>query len=211
VVQAGEKMGKLARLSGCTSPEQIHLDLATLWRPGERVTRADEVPRMRSEGPHAFLDDIAPLERALWFDTIQGLPGDMLVKVDRATMSVGLEARQPLLDHRLYDASWQIPAEFKIRHGVGKWPLRQLLARYVPRPLWERPKSGFSVPLDAWLRGPLRAWAEELLSEKKLDERGVFRSAPVREALRAHLSGKQNHGARLWAVLSAQAWLEKVG
>src|SRR5690606_2763682 len=200
VVQAGEKVRKLARAARCVTPEQVHLDLATLWLPEERVTTQGEMPFVPAENPPASLDQLSPLERALWFDTIQGLPGDMLVKVDRATMSVGLEARQPLLDHRLLEASWQIPDTYKIRDGVGKWPLRQLLAQYVPRELWERPKAGFSVPIDAWLRGPLRQWSEDLLAPPKLDTHGVFRSEPVQRAWQAHLSGRENHGARLWAV-----------
>lgn len=206
--QPGEKMRKLGRLSRCRTPEEMHLDLATAWLPEEEVTRLGRVVRTLAEKGSPQLEGLSPLERALWFDTLQGLPGDMLVKVDRATMSVGLEARQPLLDHRLLEASWRLPPSFKIRHGVGKWPLRQILAKHVPRALWERPKTGFSVPIDAWLRGPLRTWAEELLSERKLDEHGVFRKEPVRRAWARHLANGENHGARLWTVLSAQAWLD---
>lgn len=201
-------MRKLARLSASATPEAMHLNLATHWLTEENVTGRRPPVRTRAESAPEFLRDLSPLERALWFDTAQGLPGDMLVKVDRATMNVGLEARQPLLDHRLYEASWRIPDGFKRRGGVGKWPLREILAKHVPRDLWERPKSGFSVPLDAWLRGPLREWSEELLSERSLVEYGIFAREPVRAAWNAHLSGKENHGARLWTVLSGQAFLQ---
>jgi asparagine synthase (glutamine-hydrolysing) len=211
IIQPSEKVRKLGRMAAANTPEAMHLDLATAWRPEEGVMRRGKAVRTRAELGAEVLSDLSPLERALWFDSVQGLPGDMLVKVDRATMNVGLEARQPLLDHRLFEASWRLPPSMKLRGGVGKWPLREILAKYVPRALWERPKSGFSVPIDAWLRGPLRGWAEDLLSPGALRDHGIFDEAPITRAWQRHLSGTENHGTRLWTVLSAQAWLKGAG
>lgn len=207
VPNAGDRIHKLARLAGCQSPEQLHLALATHWDPSEGVLMNGAAAQTRAERPPAVLGSLDPVERALWFDTIQGLPGDMLVKVDRATMSVGLEARQPLLDHRLCELSWRMPLALKVQGGVGKWALREILAGYVPRPIWDRPKMGFAVPIGEWLRGPLRPWAEELLSKRALQEAGVFSADVVRRSWHAHLAGRVNADQKLWIVLMTQSWL----
>ncbi len=136
------------------------------------------------------------------------LPSDILVKLDRATMAVSLEARCPILDHRVVEFAWRLPTAVKVRHGQGKWILRQVLARYVPRRLFERPKQGFDVPVGAWLRGPLRDWAGDLLAEPRLRAQGLLDAAAVRACWQEHLDLRRDRSRILWAVLMLQAWLE---
>lgn len=136
------------------------------------------------------------------------LPDDILVKVDRASMAVSLECRAPYLDHRVAEFAWRLPLDVKLRGVTTKWVLRRLLERHVPRELFDRPKRGFSIPVDEWLRGPLRSWAEELLSPRRLRADGYLRAEPVRRAWEAHLAGRSNHQAALWTVLMFQSWLQ---
>jgi asparagine synthase (glutamine-hydrolysing) len=138
------------------------------------------------------------------------LPDDILTKVDRASMAVSLEARVPVIDHRIVEFSHTLPLEMKIRSGSGKHLLRKILYKYVPPELIERPKQGFGLPIDEWLRGPLKAWAEELLDERRLRREGYLRPEPVKRAWKEHLSGRKNMPYHLWAVLMFQSWLGEV-
>jgi asparagine synthase (glutamine-hydrolysing) len=204
----GQKLRKLAEVLPSESPEQLYHYFASHWkRPTTLVMGADE-PRSAFTEPSrwAALPDFC--QWMMFLDTVTYLPDDILTKVDRASMGVSLEARVPLLDHRVVEFAARVPLSMKMRAGQGKWLLRQVLYRYVPRDLVERPKMGFSLPIDAWLRGPLREWAEELLDEGRLKREGYLHPEPVRRAWMEHLSGCRNWQECLWDVLMFQAWLE---
>jgi asparagine synthase (glutamine-hydrolysing) len=150
-------------------------------------------------------------ERMLYLDTLMYLPDDILVKVDRASMAVRLEARVPLVDHRVVEFGWRIPEALKVRDSVSKWPLRQVLDRYVSHELVDRPKQRFEIPVSEWLRGPLREWAESLLAEDCLRDEGFLEPTPVRDKWERHLTGTRNWHYPLWNVLMFQAWLDRLG
>jgi asparagine synthase (glutamine-hydrolysing) len=205
---AADKMHKAARLFRA-GEEGGYLSLVSAWDEPHALVNGGSEPK----GP--IFDAAAlsralpdPLDRMQYLDTVTYLPDDILAKVDRASMAVALEVRVPILDHRIVEFSWRLPARFKLRRGKGKWLLRQVLYRHVPKALVERPKSGFAIPLGQWLRGPLRAWAEELLSERRLAEGGLLNPAPIRARWIEHLEGTRNWHASLWTVLMFQAWRE---
>jgi asparagine synthase (glutamine-hydrolysing) len=151
---------------------------------------------------------LSPIERMMALDIQTYLPDDILVKVDRAAMSMGLETRVPLLDHQVVEFAWSLPLSLKSKPGQSKWVLKELLARYLPREMIDRPKKGFGVPLDTWLRGPLKAWADTLLNEARLEREGYFQARALRNKWDEHLSGQRNWGYHLWSALMFQSWLE---
>lgn len=208
---AGDKLHKFAGLLGIDDPMGMYLQLISLWKHPSEVVPGIPDPTDVLARAAALPASLNTVERMMAIDADHYLPGDILTKVDRASMAVSLEARVPLLDNEVVALAWRMPHEWKIRNGQGKWVLREVLSKYVPRELFERPKMGFGVPIDAWLRGPLKAWAEELLSEHRLRQAGYFNPAPIRAAWKAHLSGGQNQQYMLWGVLCFEAWRERWG
>ncbi len=204
----GEKMHKLGSVLGRTGPD-IYRRLCSLWPNPEMLLadgREDSKVLERLANAGAGLPGV---ERMQLLDGLSYLPGDILTKVDRATMAASLEARVPLIDHRVIAFAFSLPPEMRIRDGKGKWALRRLLARHVPEHLFERPKMGFGVPLDRWLRGPLAEWAADLLSPGSLASGGFIRPGPVQAAWSQHLSGRRNRQHELWAVLMFETWRRK--
>lgn len=208
--QAADKVAKLRRMFEVPvrSIDDLYLAAVSEWpNPpvivGERYRDHGLLAR-REKWPH--LAD--PVARMMALDGLTYLPDDILAKVDRASMAVSLETRAPFLDRDVVEFAWSLPMNLKLRDGKGKWILRQLLHRHVPRNLTDRPKMGFGIPLDQWLRGPLRAWAEALLDEDRLRREGFLAPGAIRKAWSGHLRGESSFGHRLWAVLMFQAWRE---
>jgi asparagine synthase (glutamine-hydrolysing) len=202
----GDKLHKFATLLEDPAPDAIYRRLVSQWERPHEVAAAGREPPGPLWDATIARDFPALVPRMQFLDMVSYLPDDILTKIDRATMAVGLEGRVPLLDHRVVAYSWSLPMGFKVRSGQGKWLLRRVLDRYVPKVLIDRPKMGFGVPIDAWLRGPLRDWAETLLAPPRLKSVGLVRSAPVRQAWQEHLVGTRNWQCPLWTVLMLQAW-----
>lgn len=205
----GDKAYKFADVLTTSSAVHFYRSLVSHWdNPAECVQNGSEP----DTPPWDNFDELASgnfLDTMQMMDTMTYLPDDILTKVDRASMAVSLEARVPLLDHRVVEFAWGLPQNIKIREGESKWLLRQVLNQYVPKHLIDRPKMGFGVPIDAWLRGPLREWAEVLLSERRLQEDNLLNSVPIRQRWQEHLSGKRNWQYSLWGVLMFQTWKER--
>lgn len=203
VSQPGQKAHKLAEAIRNPDPQSIYLQLVSQWRPRDGMVAAPELAGLTQDWSEAPGFSLA--ERLMGLDTVSYLADDILAKVDRATMGVSLEGRVPFLDPDVFETAWKFPLGKKISGGQGKQPLRTLLARRVPRALFERPKMGFSIPIDDWLRGPLRDWAEDLLSNRSLDE-GLISAAAVRRVWSEHQAERTNHVGRIWNLLMLQAW-----
>lgn len=201
----GNKVHKGAGTLTARDVDELYLRLVTQWEPEDLVIGSQE-PTTCLRGNWLQLPGLDEVQRMMAMDAITYLPDDILVKVDRATMGASLEGRVPFLDHRVVEFAWRVPHSMKLRDGFGKWILRQVLYRHVPKALIERPKMGFGVPIDSWLRGPLRGWVEDLLDESRLRREGFFNSAPIRRKWVEHLSGQCNWQSHLWVVLMFQAW-----
>ena len=205
----GDKLHKGAGVLASATVDELYLGMVShLRNPVEWVIGGQEPPTHLT-GLRPELAGLGAVERMMALDAISYLPDDILVKVDRAGMGVSLESRVPFLDHRVVEFAWSLPLSYKLREGQTKWPLRQVLYRHVPKELIERPKMGFGIPLHDWLRGPLKAWVEELIDAGRLEKEGYFYSAPIRAMWAEHLSGKRNWAHHLWSVLMFQAWLEQ--
>lgn len=205
----GHKIHTLANFLNFSDFEDFYKYLISHWKePESLVIGARELTTVFSD--RAVLSQL-PLnsQRMMYLDSISYLPDDILVKLDRASMGSSLEGRIPLLDPELVEFSWRIPLSMKIRNGQGKWLLRQVLYQYVPQNLVERPKMGFGVPLDSWLRGMLRDWAESLLDEGRLHQDGFLNPKPIREKWQEHLAGDKNWQYYLWDILMFQSWLDR--
>ncbi len=204
----GDKVHKGAGLLGSRTVEDLYRGMVSHWTDPASLVLGTSEPATVLTGAAPDLSRLGDVERMMALDMLSYLPDDILAKVDRAAMGVSLETRVPMLDHRVVEFAWALPLSYKLRDGVTKWPLRQVLYRHVPRELIERPKMGFGVPIDHWLRGPLREWAETLLAASRLRSEGFFDPAPIRQKWVEHLSGQRNWQYHLWDVLMFQAWLE---
>jgi len=208
VARAGDKVQKLTHaLSGAGSSDELYRNLVSLWRRPENLVRYTEPPSSLEDVMPEVMTD--PAARMMVQDMRSYLPDDILCKVDRAAMSVSLETRVPFLDPQIIELSTRLPMHMKIRDNQGKWALRQILYRHVPQELIDRPKAGFAIPVGEWLRGPLRDWAEELLSEDKLIEDGLFNPEPIRRLWAEHLSGRHDRTTGIWTILMFQAWRKR--
>lgn len=214
VARLGDKLHKLAsRLKSVRDMDGLYRSLVSEWDdPASLVLGDNGAPVVE---PASLLQDPLPSSglgadqlRMMYLDTISYLPDDILCKVDRAAMATSLETRVPFLDHRVAELAWRLPLHMKIRGNTGKWALRQVLYKHVPKALIERPKAGFAIPVGAWLRGPLRDWAESLLQPKRLADEGFLRPEPIQQRWQQHLAGTHDHTPSLWAVLMFQAWLQ---
>lgn len=209
----GEKIHKGAGVMAAGSAEELYLGMVSQWRDPEALVIGSVGQQTLFTLPDSITDGLSDVERMMALDMLTYLPNDILTKVDRAAMGCSLETRVPFLDHRVVEFAWQLPLISKL-HSEGngyttKWALREVLYRYVPKALIERPKMGFGVPIDSWLRGPLRAWAEDLLDEGRLKREGFLNPVLVRQKWSEHLSGRRNWQHPLWCVLMFQAWPEE--
>jgi asparagine synthase (glutamine-hydrolysing) len=204
----GSKLQKVGSLIANRSAATMYRSLLSAWQDPEALTTSGRNGYDPVESAFESLAGASLLDRMQVADQKSYLADDLLAKLDRISMAVSMEARVPLLDHRVVEFAWALPASMKVRAGAGKWVLREVLDRYVPRQIVDRPKMGFSVPIAAWLRGPLREWAGDLLSEHRLRSDGFLRYQEVDRAWRALQSGRDDAALRVWTVVMYQMWRE---
>ncbi len=202
-----DQLDKLAEVLGAAHEGEFYRQFVSYWKNPARAVVGAELPATRFDDRNGQ----GLFERMMLLDAVTYLPDDILVKVDRAAMAVSLETRVPMLDHRVFEFSQRLPLSYKIRDGQGKWLLRQVLYRHVPRQMVDRPKKGFSVPMGAWLRGPLKDWGAALLDPTRLRDEGLFHAGSILKKWTEHQSGKHDWSTHLWGVLMTQAWLDKAG
>jgi len=207
--RAGDKLHRIADLLEW-SPAETYRALISHWSAPADVVIGGWEPESRLTEIMARSSKRCFEEDMMYWDFMTYLPGDILVKVDRAAMAVSLETRVPMLDHRVIEFAWSLPLGLRVRNGTGKWLLKELLGRHVPRSLTDRPKTGFGIPIDSWLRGPLRDWAESLLDEARLRDEGYLNPAPIRQKWLEHVGGRRNWAYWLWDVIVFQAWREQL-
>ena len=205
----GDKLHKGAEVLDSVSEDELYLGLSSHWNDPASVVINGSEPSTLLTGTAPSLNGLNGVERMMALDLLTYLPDDILVKLDRAAMAVSLETRVPFLDHRVVEFAWNLPQSMKLRDGQTKWILRQVLYKFVPRKLTEGPKRGFGVPLQEWLRGPLRDWAEALLDESRLRREGYFHPQVIRKKWTEHLSLQRNWAYDLWDILMFQSWLEQ--
>ncbi len=207
--RSGERLHALAAVLSQRDEQSIYRHLVSHWKtPADLVHGGSEAEDLFAD---ATLQSDLPgfFQRMMLLDTQTYLPGDILTKVDRASMAVSLEARVPLLDHRVYELAWRLPDDYRIGPAPGKGALRRILGNYVPREMFERPKQGFGIPLGDWLRGPLRDWAEDLLDERRMEQEGVLRTPLIQRAWKEHLSGQRQGHYLIWDILMFQGWYRR--
>jgi len=204
-----DQVQKLATILSLGGPEDMYQRLAVLWDRPERIVRDATARPTLITDRRGWPDLPGVMDRLMYVEAMTSLPDNMMVKLDRAAGGASLETRVPMLDHRIVEFSWRLPFRYKVRDGVGKWILRQVLYRRVPRAMVERPKSGFDAPIDEWLRGPLRDWAEDLLAPGRLARDGYLDPDPIVKRWQEHVSGRQKWQYHLWAVLMFQAWMDR--
>jgi len=207
VSMPGEKLHKMADILSLSDPLLFYQRAFSLWGDTKKILSDNSGMDVQQVDGVLWAGDDSFCRQMMASDIQTYMPDDVLVKVDRASMATGLETRAPMLDHRFVELAWRMPLCYKVRHGQSKWILRQVLYRYLPKSLIERPKMGFGVPLAEWLRGSLREWAANLLDETRLEQEGYFHVELVRSMWHEHLSGKKDWHHHLWAVLMFQAWL----